>query len=53
MYGSDNLEWMNGGPAGCGEGYSETDATDAQKEQFKKALEIVGKLAQLGQVEVA
>lgn len=40
-YGSDNLEWTNGGPGGCGHGKSEVQATEQQKQQFKRAVEIV------------
>ncbi|KAG9042333.1 hypothetical protein FS837_011013 [Tulasnella sp. UAMH 9824] len=41
MYGSDNLEWANGGPAGCSGGTSTVQPTEAQKQQFKRAVEIV------------
>ncbi|KAG8802822.1 hypothetical protein FRC17_006332 [Serendipita sp. 399] len=48
MYGSDNVEWMNGGPAGCGGGWSDTEVTDKQIEQFKRAVAIVEELGKLG-----
>ncbi|KAG8823152.1 hypothetical protein FRC17_009393 [Serendipita sp. 399] len=47
-YGSDNVEWMNGGPAGCGDGWSDTEVTDEQIEQFKRAVAIVEELGKLG-----
>jgi hypothetical protein len=49
MYGSDKLEWMNGGPQGCGGGTSEVQATEEQKAQFKRAVEIVSKLVEEAQ----
>ncbi|KIM23179.1 hypothetical protein M408DRAFT_332477 [Serendipita vermifera MAFF 305830] len=53
VFGSDAVQWQNGGPAGCGEGFSQTDATDADKKEFTRALEIIDKLTSLGQVETA
>jgi len=44
-WGSDDLEWMNGGPQGCGGGVSEVQATEEQKAKFKRAVEIVKELA--------
>ncbi|KAF8300477.1 hypothetical protein DL93DRAFT_2090959 [Clavulina sp. PMI_390] len=44
-WGSSDLEWMNGGPGGCGNGTSEVQATDAQKAKFKRAVDIVSHLA--------
>jgi hypothetical protein len=44
MFGSNNLEWQNGGPQGCGGGFSEVKVTDAQKADFKRAVEIVTEL---------
>lgn len=52
-FGSDNVEWMNGGPQGCGGGVSDVEATDAEREEFKKALAIVDELVKLGQVDTA
>ena len=46
MYGSEGLEWQNGGPAGCGGGQSEVQATPEQKAKFKRAVEIVTELTQ-------
>lgn len=40
-YGSDNLEWFNGGPQGCGGGRSNVQATEEQKQKFKRAIAIV------------
>src|ERR1700761_5800080 len=45
MWGSSDLEWMNGGPAGCSGGTSEVQATEADKARFKRAVEIVKELA--------
>jgi len=53
MYGSDKVEWMNGGPEGCGGGLSGVIATDEQKEQFKRAVAIVEELAELGKVDTS
>jgi hypothetical protein len=49
MFGSNNLEWCNGGPQGCGGGFSEVKATDAQKADFKRAVEIVTELVEKAQ----
>ncbi|KAG8787008.1 hypothetical protein FRC12_015992 [Ceratobasidium sp. 428] len=43
-WGSDDLEWINGGPQGCGGGTSDVQATSEQKEKFKRAVEIVTEL---------
>ncbi|KIJ39089.1 hypothetical protein M422DRAFT_258244 [Sphaerobolus stellatus SS14] len=43
-YGSDNLQWVNGGPTGCGQGYSENQATDEDKAKFKRAVEIINEI---------
>lgn len=44
-FGSDELEWSNGGPQGCGGGTSFVQVTAEQKERFKRAVEIVNHLA--------
>jgi len=44
--GSEDLQWCNGGPQGCGGGQSETQPTGEQKAQFKRAVEIVNKLVE-------
>lgn len=44
MWGSDDLEWMNGGPQGCGGGSSFVQATEEEKAKFKRAVEIVKEL---------
>jgi len=41
---SDGLEWWNGGPQGCGGGESQVQATEEEKEKFKRAVEIVESL---------
>lgn len=47
MWGSDDLEWQNIGPAGCG-GISDVQATDEEKAKFKRALEIADTLVAKG-----
>ncbi|KAG6887008.1 hypothetical protein C0992_001199 [Termitomyces sp. T32_za158] len=44
-WGSEDLEWCNGGTQGCGGGMSEVQATDDQKALFKRAVDIVNELA--------
>lgn len=44
-WGSQDLEWNNGGPAGCSKGASEVQATDEEKAKFKRAVEIIKELA--------
>ena len=43
-WGSDDLEWYNGGPQGCGGGNSMVKATDEDKKKFARAVEIVNEL---------
>ena len=43
-FGSADLEWMNGGPQGCGGGKSSVQATAEDKKKFARAVEIVEKL---------
>jgi hypothetical protein len=43
-WGSDDLEWYNGGPQGCGGGNSTVKATAEDKAKFKRAVEIVNEL---------
>ena len=38
---SGDFEWCNGGPQGCGGGESFVKATEEEKAQFKRAVEIV------------
>ncbi|QRW13115.1 hypothetical protein RhiLY_12114 [Ceratobasidium sp. AG-Ba] len=45
MWGSEDLEWKNGGPQGCGGGQSEVQPTDEQKAKFKRAVDIVTELS--------
>ncbi|CAE7234335.1 unnamed protein product [Rhizoctonia solani] len=47
MWMSDDLEWMNGGPQGCGIGVSSVQPTEEQKAKFKRAVEIVTELTKL------
>ncbi|KAG6815294.1 hypothetical protein H0H87_003247, partial [Tephrocybe sp. NHM501043] len=44
-WGSEDLEWCNGGPAGCGGGLSDVQASEEQKAKFKHAVDIVHELA--------
>ncbi|KDQ19684.1 hypothetical protein BOTBODRAFT_80673, partial [Botryobasidium botryosum FD-172 SS1] len=41
---SDNLQWMNSGPQGCGGGFGGEEVTKEQKEQFKRAVDIINEL---------
>lgn len=41
---SDDLQWYNGGPEGCGGGQSEVQADEEHKVKFKRAVEIVNGL---------
>ncbi|KAJ7108196.1 hypothetical protein C8R44DRAFT_803756 [Mycena epipterygia] len=43
-WGSDDLEWYNGGPQGCGGGNSIVKASEEDKTKFKRAVEIVDEL---------
>jgi hypothetical protein len=43
-WGSDDLMWCNGGPAGCGGGKSSVQPTQEQKKSFRRAVEIVEEL---------
>lgn len=43
---SDDLEWYNGGPQGCGGGQSFVQATAEDKAKFKRAVEIVNELSE-------
>ena len=45
-WGSDDLQWMNGGPQGCGGGTSTVQPTQEEKDKFKRAVEIVKELVQ-------
>ncbi|KAJ6555550.1 hypothetical protein B0H10DRAFT_2122656 [Mycena sp. CBHHK59/15] len=45
-WGSEDLEWYNGGPAGCGGGSSTVKATEEDKSKFKRAVEIVNQLVE-------
>lgn len=48
-FGSPDLEWMNGGPQGCGGGESQVQASEEDKTKFKRAVEIVTQLVEKGQ----
>jgi len=43
-WGSQDLEWHNGGPGGCSKGTSEVQATNEEKAKFKRAVEIIKEL---------
>lgn len=40
-WGSDDLMWCNSGPEGCGGGVSQVKASEEQKLEFKRAVEII------------
>ncbi|CAG1996023.1 unnamed protein product [Fusarium graminearum] len=42
---SDDLEWWNGGPQGCGGGESFVKAQDKDKKKFQRAVEIIKEIA--------
>jgi hypothetical protein len=44
FWGSNDLQWANGGPEGCGGGTSSVQATAEEKEKFKRAVDIVKQL---------
>jgi len=44
MWGSEDLEWINGGPQGCGGGTSTVQPTTEEKAKFQRAVEIVRSL---------
>lgn len=41
MWGSNDLQWSNGGPQGCTGGTSDVKATEEDKKKFNRAVEIV------------
>jgi hypothetical protein len=41
---SEDLQWFNGGPAGCSGGYSSVKASEEHKAKFKRAITIVNEL---------
>ena len=43
-WGSEDLQWSNGGPQGCGGGQSQRQPNEEEKAKFKRAVEIVNKL---------
>ncbi|KAF9530498.1 hypothetical protein CPB83DRAFT_788008 [Crepidotus variabilis] len=43
-WGSEDFEWMNGGPQGCGGGESFVKASPEDKTKFKRAVAIVKEL---------
>ncbi|KAG7085472.1 hypothetical protein E1B28_003033 [Marasmius oreades] len=43
-WGSDDLQWCNGGPAGCSHGTSQVQPTEEHKKKFERAVEIVNHL---------
>lgn len=45
-WGSDDLMWCNGGPEGCGGGKSKFQPSEDQKAKFKRAVEIIHKIAE-------
>jgi hypothetical protein len=47
VWGSDDLEWSNNAPEGCGGGVSEVQPTDVQRRKFKRAVEIIEEIVEL------
>ncbi|KAF8964802.1 hypothetical protein BDZ97DRAFT_1659734 [Flammula alnicola] len=45
-WGSDDLQWMNGAPGGCGGGSSTVHPTAEEKAKFKRAVDIVHELVE-------
>ncbi|KIM38833.1 hypothetical protein M413DRAFT_447534 [Hebeloma cylindrosporum] len=45
-WGSDDLQWMNGAPGGCGGGTSVIQPTEEQKAKFRRAVDIVTTLVE-------
>ncbi|KAL0067066.1 hypothetical protein AAF712_005853 [Marasmius tenuissimus] len=43
-WGSDDLTWYNGGPAGCQQGKSQVQPSEEEKKKFERAVEIVNHL---------
>ena len=48
FFGSDALQWRNSASEGCGAAEPETPPTEAQKQQFRRAVEISEELVALG-----
>ncbi|EAU80451.1 hypothetical protein CC1G_12116 [Coprinopsis cinerea okayama7 len=46
VFACDEFQWANGGPQGCTGGTSEVQPTEEQKQKFKRAVEIVHKIAE-------
>ncbi|RBR24901.1 uncharacterized protein FIESC28_02319 [Fusarium coffeatum] len=42
---SDDLEWCNGGPQGCGGGESFVNVGEEEKKKFKRAVEIIEEIS--------
>ena len=50
-WGSDDLQWMNGGPQGCSGGESKVKPSDEDKAKFKRAVDIVHELVAKGNAQ--
>ena len=48
FFGSDQVQWRNGAFEGCDAGPTEDGPSDAQKDKFKRAVEISEELVALG-----
>ncbi|KAH6954199.1 hypothetical protein DER45DRAFT_570011 [Fusarium avenaceum] len=46
-WGTNDIEWMNGGPEGCGGGTSYVIPTPEQKQSFERAIEIIEEIVKL------
>ncbi|OGM48970.1 hypothetical protein ABOM_003115 [Aspergillus bombycis] len=47
-WGSDDLEWYNGGPQGCGGDQSDIQPSKAQQAKFRRAVDVVWELVGMG-----
>lgn len=44
FWGSEDLQWRNSGPEGCGTQKNSKEATEEEKKKFARAVEIVHEL---------
>lgn len=51
FFGNDDVQWRNGAAEGCDAGTPENAPSEAQKEKFKRAVEISEELVALGAAE--
>jgi hypothetical protein len=51
VFGSDQVQWRNGASEGCDAASAEDAPSEAQKDKFKRAVEISEELVALGAAE--